>query len=78
MISLKQMHYQPETMNNIFNKSKRREYVLKVMEAIGGGKYVIFVDESNVNLFLHLFTLNLKKVPFNSNNLPFKEKKISL
>jgi transposase len=52
MISLKQIHMQPVTANSIHNKVLRKEYVQRVMQATGEGKYVMYVDESNVNLFL--------------------------
>ena len=39
-------------MNNDVNKSKRVEYVSKLMSAIGEGKTIIYIDETNCNLFI--------------------------
>ena len=39
-------------MNSAANKEKRADFVRKVMEANGAGKTVLFMDETNVNLFL--------------------------
>ena len=52
LISLKSVHFQPETANSDMNKTLRKDYVEKVMQFSGDGKTIIFVDESNVNLFL--------------------------
>lgn len=52
MISLKSVHYQPEAANNLTNKALRHSYVQDIMQATGSGKYVVYIDESNVNLFL--------------------------
>jgi len=52
MISLKQVHCQPEAMNNLRNKRLRKQYVEKLMQAMGADKFVVYVDESHVNLFL--------------------------
>jgi hypothetical protein len=52
MISLKSVHTQPDAANNLQNRCLRKIYVQNIMKATGEGKYVVFVDESNVNLFL--------------------------
>ena len=39
-------------MNTDENKRKRAEYTRHVTEAVGGGKTVIYIDETNINLFL--------------------------
>ena len=38
-------------MNSIINKEIRSEYVTRVVAAMAS-KYVIFIDETNVNLFV--------------------------
>ena len=39
-------------MNSVSNKEKRRDYVQALMDKMGQGKFIIFIDESNCNLFL--------------------------
>ena len=39
-------------MNSVSNKEKRRDYVQSLMDKMGQGKFIIFIDESNCNLFL--------------------------
>ena len=43
---------QPATMNSDENKPKRSQYVSSLMYFVGLGKYVIYIDESDCNLFL--------------------------
>ena len=50
--TVKKILAEPNTMNNDVNKSKRVEYVSKVMSAIGEGKTIIYIDETNCNLFI--------------------------
>ena len=52
MISLKQIHVQPEVANSLNNKIKRKEFVEQLMRYIGECRHVLHTDESNVNLFL--------------------------
>lgn len=51
LYTFKSVHYQPENMNSITNLQKRAEYVRKLNEYIQAGKQVVFVDETNFNLF---------------------------
>jgi transposase len=51
LYTIKRTHKQAENANVTINKGKRRVYVEEVMAAIGAGKHVIYLDESNVNLF---------------------------
>ena len=39
-------------MNSTANKEKRAEYCSSLLSYIGAGKYVIYIDETNFNLFL--------------------------
>ena len=43
---------EPCTMNSVSNKEKHRDYVQASMDKMGRGKFIIFIDESNCNLFL--------------------------
>ena len=52
MISFKSVHFQPEAANKDKNKALRKQYVEKITQMSEEGKTVIFIDESNVNLFL--------------------------
>lgn len=52
MYTVKKALPQPVTVNSEVNKRKRREYVEKIMNRTGMGKTVIYIDETNVNLFL--------------------------
>jgi len=49
--TVKKTHTMPETMNTIFNKERRREYLLGVTQFIRDGKDVVWMDETNFNLF---------------------------
>lgn len=50
--TLKKVVVEPFTMNADINKRKRADYVGLLMAAIGDGKRLIYIDESNCNLFL--------------------------
>ncbi|XP_036357329.1 uncharacterized protein LOC115209547 isoform X1 [Octopus sinensis] len=52
MISLKQVHLCPETVNNQKNKLLRKEYIETVMKSSAEGKFFVYIGKSNVNLFL--------------------------
>jgi transposase len=52
LITLKNVHAQPEDANILRNRLLRKEYVQRIMAATGIGKYIVYIDESNVNLFL--------------------------
>ena len=52
MYTVKKVLPQPVTMNSAANKEKRATFVRKVMEANGAGKTILYMDETNVNLFL--------------------------
>ena len=51
MLTIKKTLAEPSEMNSIINKEKRSEYVTRVVAAMAS-KHVIFIDETNVNLFL--------------------------
>ena len=40
------------TTNSVSNKEKRRDYVQAILDKMGQDKFIIFIDESNCNLFL--------------------------
>lgn len=50
--TVKKILPQPVSMNSADNKSKRAEFVKKIMEANGAGKTVVYIDETNCNLFI--------------------------
>ena len=52
MISLKSVHFQPEAANNLQNKALRKAYIEQLMKATSENKTIVYIDESNVNLFL--------------------------
>ena len=52
MYTIKKIMPQPERMNSAENKEKRALYARKVTEAVGAGKTVLYMDETDVNLFL--------------------------
>lgn len=49
--TLKKIHAEPINMNSNENKMKRKEYVEKLSKLIQDGKQVVWVDETNFNLF---------------------------
>ncbi|POM71693.1 Hypothetical protein PHPALM_11706 [Phytophthora palmivora] len=49
--TLKQMHKEPQYMNTISNNQKRREYLVKLQEYQSMGKIIIYMDETNFNLW---------------------------
>ena len=52
LYTMKKVLPEPVAMNSMDNKTKRAEYVQKVMEATGTGRTVIYINETNVNLFM--------------------------
>ena len=52
MYSVKKARAVPATMNSEDNRRRRAEYVSAHMAAVGHGKVMIYVDETNINLFL--------------------------
>lgn len=50
--TVKKIHYMPDGMNSQANKDKRCQYVNQILQLTGEGKQIIFMDESNVNLFI--------------------------
>lgn len=51
LISLKKYHVEPTTMNNDENKNKRKAYAEKITAAMRQNKQIIWMDETNFNLF---------------------------
>ncbi|XP_046803550.1 uncharacterized protein LOC124419134 [Lucilia cuprina] len=51
MYTVKGVHSEPSSMNNELNKTKRREYVQLLNEFVRDGKQVVWLDETNFNLF---------------------------
>ena len=52
LYTVKKILQEPSTMNSLANKEKRRYYVQALMDKSGQGKLIIFIDETNCNLFL--------------------------
>jgi len=50
--TLKKVIAEPVAMNSVINKDKRATYVRTLMTVIGENKRLIYMDESNCNLFL--------------------------
>lgn len=50
--TVKKVRLEPSQMNSEDNKRKRANYVAKAMDYIGNGKTLIYIDETNCNLFL--------------------------
>ena len=51
MYTLKQVHKIPVTMNSQGNKIKRSEYVEQLNEYVSSGHQIVWMDETNFNLF---------------------------
>ena len=52
LLTLKKINPEPFKMNDIVNKQKRKDYVEKLNTLEAQGKCIIYIDETNVNLFL--------------------------
>ena len=52
MYTIKKVNVEPISMNSLDNKQKRALFVQQVMQANGQGRTIIYIDETNVNLFL--------------------------
>ncbi|POM79078.1 hypothetical protein PHPALM_3314 [Phytophthora palmivora] len=50
LITMKQFHKEPQYMNTVKNKLKRREYLIRLQQLKAMGKSVIYMDETNFNL----------------------------
>jgi transposase len=51
LITVKKVHHIPEGVNTLINKQLRRDYVANLLQAIAVNKVIIFVDETNFNIF---------------------------
>lgn len=51
LITYKKTHHFPHVINTLINKAKRQAYVGRALQAIAANKHLIFVDETNYNLF---------------------------
>nr|CAI5868543.1 unnamed protein product [Callosobruchus analis] len=51
LFTMKQVHKQPISMNSEGNKRKRAEYVTALNRYIELGKQIVWIDETNFNLF---------------------------
>lgn len=49
--TMKNNHYEPVAMNTVENKAKRAEYVRRLNNFIQEGKQIIWIDQTNFNLF---------------------------
>ena len=43
---------EPSTMNSVESKTKRAKYCTDILDFIGEGNFIIYIDETNFNLFL--------------------------
>ena len=50
--TVKKIRFEPATINCEENKTKRAYYVSRLMEESGNGKTIVYIDETNCNLFL--------------------------
>lgn len=50
--TVKKVHTMPDGMNTLTNKLKRKKFVEDLLKYSGEGKFIVYVDESNVNLFI--------------------------
>ncbi|KAE8994958.1 hypothetical protein PR002_g19765 [Phytophthora rubi] len=50
-ITMKQFHKEPQYMNIMKNKLKRREYLVQLQQYQASGKTIIYMDETNFNLW---------------------------
>ena len=50
--SVKKVHVQPHGMNTLSNKVKRKKFIEEVMKLSSESKFIVHIDESNVNLFI--------------------------
>lgn len=51
LYSIKKLHHRPITMNSENNKQLRKQYVESLNAAIQQGKDIVWIDETNFNLF---------------------------
>lgn len=52
LYSIKKLHHKPQNMNLMENKIKRKSYVQELNAYIQEGRQIMFVDETNFNLFI--------------------------
>ena len=46
LYTVKKILLEPCTMNSVSNKENRRDYLQALMDKMGQGKFIIFIDES--------------------------------
>lgn len=51
LLTLKKLHPISETMNTFENKKLRRKYVLRLLQSQAEGRQIVWIDETNFNLF---------------------------
>ncbi len=51
LITVKKVHHVVETMNNDANKEKRRAFVERISLLMQNQRYIIWIDETNFNLY---------------------------
>ncbi|KAE9352670.1 hypothetical protein PF008_g5360 [Phytophthora fragariae] len=49
--TMKQLHKEPQYMNTSINKEKRRDYLVILQEYQAAGKVILYIDETNFNLW---------------------------
>lgn len=48
--TVKQVHRQSDLMNELHNKQKRQDYIIKLLSYQSAGKKIYYVDETNYNM----------------------------
>lgn len=51
LINVKKIHYEPVTMNNLQNRVARKEFLTKLLSYEADQKTIIYLDETNFNVF---------------------------
>ena len=51
LINVKKIHYEPVTMNNLQNRVARKEFLTKLLSYEAQQKTIIYLDETNFNVF---------------------------
>ena len=51
LFTFKNVHYEPAGMNTDANKERRRQFVLQISQYMQQNKRILWMDETNLNLF---------------------------
>ena len=76
--TVKKIFPQPGSMNSNENKEKRSQYVSTIMSFVGQEKKIIYIDETNCNLFFASLIREVKeRIPLLCDRANFKRTKCS-